>query len=61
MTQTVNGMVFNDPYEMNYEVLSLLELSVHNNGIVYDDVDGKMIFFNEWTVPVIKRDQGISP
>lgn len=47
MTQTVNGMVFDDPYEMNYEVLSLLELSVHNNGIVYDDVDGKMIFFND--------------
>ena len=40
------GMVFDDVYELNYEVLSELELEVKPDGKIYDPSKGSILSFN---------------
>ena len=46
MIMTQFGMVFQDIYELNYEVLTEMELEVKSDGTIYDSKKGTILSFN---------------
>lgn len=41
-----NGMIFNDIYELNYEILIEMELEVRQDGTIYDPLENSILSFN---------------